>query len=503
MTTIPLQSPDWIQDLIVYEIATKGFTSPNGPESGTFRSAQAKLSHLAALGVNGIWLTGHSLSHPDHFYNIWTQYACIEPDKIDPSLGTHDDFRAFIQAAHEHGIRVFLDVIVHGVMYGSPLIDQHPDWFRGESWGMKDFDFDARIPELDNWWVDMWTRYIVEDGVDGYRIDLGMRRPDLWARIRANAARAGRSIIIMNELDWEGSKRFSDQSGLADYPAPDEFARQIDFAQRDGPHLLDPHHNLPGEPLADYGRADMWRAEHWRQWLERAIHQAARTSHPWPYPCAQLSCHDDGWQGSNRVSPYVARGSRLIFGYGALFSGMIPLFMAGEEFDAPYRPLPTLSPDLFGGANPGQGQWLYGGQLDWAALTDPARRIMFEDVKRLIAIRKQEGAILRAMSNYEPKHIIEVPFTSDIPCPPPYARWHDGKAILVVGNREAHTSIKLRLDVPLARMGMDGRQQYLVTDLWTGVQSLHSREDLSAFPCEVAPDKTPGGGLRLLKIEAR
>lgn len=153
-----VRSPGWIKDLIIYEIATKGFTSPEGPESGTFRSLQSRLAYLQDLGINGIWLTGHSLSDPDHFYNIWTQYACVEPDKIDPTLGTEQDFKDLIAEAHDRGIRIFLDVITHGVMDASPLIERHPDWFKGKSWGMTDYDFDARNPELDEWWVDTWTR---------------------------------------------------------------------------------------------------------------------------------------------------------------------------------------------------------------------------------------------------------------------------------------------------------------------------------------------------------
>ena len=75
-------TPEWARDLVIYEIATKGFTSPNGPESGTFNSLKEKLPYLQDLGINAIWLTGHSLSDPKHFYGIWTQYACIEPDKM-------------------------------------------------------------------------------------------------------------------------------------------------------------------------------------------------------------------------------------------------------------------------------------------------------------------------------------------------------------------------------------------------------------------------------------
>src|ERR1019366_1340920 len=95
-STPHIASPAWAKDLIIYEIATKGFSSPNGPESGTFNSLKERMPYLRDLGINGIWLSGHSLSQAHYFYNIWSQYANIEPDKIDPSLGTPAEFKSLI-----------------------------------------------------------------------------------------------------------------------------------------------------------------------------------------------------------------------------------------------------------------------------------------------------------------------------------------------------------------------------------------------------------------------
>ena len=106
-----ITAPEWAKDVILYEIATKAFTSPNGPESGTFRSTAEKMPYLQSLGVNAIWLTGHQLCDPKHFYNIWTEYACIDPSKLDPTLGGEEDFRALVDEAHRCGIHVILDVI--------------------------------------------------------------------------------------------------------------------------------------------------------------------------------------------------------------------------------------------------------------------------------------------------------------------------------------------------------------------------------------------------------
>lgn len=205
------EAPSWAKDLVIYEVAIKGFTSPNGPESGTFSSLKEKLPYLEDLGINAIWLTGHSYSDTSHFYGIWTQYACIEPDKLDPSLGTVAEFKAMIKEAHERGIRIFLDTIEHGVMNYSKLIKEHPDWFKGESWGMTDYDWDGDHPDLEEWWIQMWTDVVLEWGVDGFRCDMGLHRPDLWQEIKQRCADAGKPIFVLgesgNELVSHASQR--------------------------------------------------------------------------------------------------------------------------------------------------------------------------------------------------------------------------------------------------------------------------------------------------------
>lgn len=194
-----IDAPDTVPQLVIYEIPIKSFTSPGGPESGNFVSTAGRMEYLKQLGVNAIWLSGHQLCHEKHFYNIWTQYACIRPDVLDPSLGTEEEFKAMIECAHKNGLKVFLDVITHGVMEDSPLTREHPEWFQGGSWGMKDFDWYGSHPDLDAWWIETWCRYIEEDGIDGLRLDVAHYRNDLWAQIRKRARDAGKDIIILAE----------------------------------------------------------------------------------------------------------------------------------------------------------------------------------------------------------------------------------------------------------------------------------------------------------------
>ena len=199
------KTPSWSNDLIMLDVSPKNFTSPNGPGSGTFNSAKEKMAYYADLGVNSMWFAGHNWADDKHFYNIWTQYACFRPDSIEPTLGTFADFKEMVAEAHRNKIKIFMDVVSHGVMNNSPLIKEHPHWFKGGSWGMTDYDWAGNHPDLDTWWINTWMRYVKDANVDGFRIDCDIYRPDLWAIIKKKSNEIGKEIFIMEE----GPVRFS------------------------------------------------------------------------------------------------------------------------------------------------------------------------------------------------------------------------------------------------------------------------------------------------------
>ncbi len=570
-------APDWIDDLILYEVATKGYTSPNGPESGTFASLRLRLPYLAELGVTGIWLTGHSLGHPTHFYNVWTQYAVIEPDKLDPSLGSEEDFHALIESAHAHGIRVFLEVVTHGVMSESSLVREKPHWFKGGSWGMVDFDWDNPLPERDNWWVDLWSDMVVRYGIDGFRLDVAVYRWDLWQRIRARALAAGHPIAIVtehgpgylgvNDIFQRGAICLSTQTrglkhdsplltDLAGYfqrrVKPHSSAYQVRVIMDNGdvlstagtnPQLriasqrherevvrndagapiwerwivtLQVEGGLPETSIEDVVVADEEGQEwHWRPWVEADCRlNLARTSPSLclqfaeKYPpgwllAVQLSSHDNGWEGSPLdENPYVAQGSRFVFGYAFMLAPAIPLFMSGEEFDAEYRPLPGHSPKLFGGELPGRGRWLYASWLDWSQLQDSRRAAMLDDVKRLIAIRKRFRHLIRPLRvGDEVSHLLAAEITTESAAPKPYLYHNGDECLLIAGNPNADADLRLRITLPLRAIGWGTDTLLTVTDLWreSPSQMLQAREFADVTHI-IQRDKTPRGGLLVLHL---
>ncbi len=217
----------------------------------------------------------------------------------------------------------------------------------------------------------------------------------------------------------------------------------------------------------------------------------------------QLSCHDNGWTGFPlNKNPYVAQGSRSIFGYSFLFSPMIPIFFSGEEFDATFHPLPELSPDLYDGKNAGKGRWLYGAMLNWKELQQPEHRDMFLDVKKMMAIRKEYARVLAMWPGGKMPNLKAVQHTANLRVPVPYIRWDDRTAILIAANLSQDQDATLKLKIDLKDIGLAGRGNYAVTDLWSATKPLTATEaELSNFRCTVRRDKTAGGGLAVFKIE--
>jgi len=91
---------------VIYEMHIGSFHAPKGPSTGNFIDAIAKLDALQELGVDAVELMPINL-HGSHGwgYNPQLYFAPHE------SFGTPDDIRAFVDAAHERGIAVILDIV--------------------------------------------------------------------------------------------------------------------------------------------------------------------------------------------------------------------------------------------------------------------------------------------------------------------------------------------------------------------------------------------------------
>lgn len=173
-----------------YEIFVRSFADSDGDGIGDLNGVRDKLDYVASLGVGGIWLMPVMPSPSYHKYDVTDYYA------VDPEYGSLDDLRLLLEAAHERGLRLILDLPInhcsslHPWFLSAAADPASPcrDYFNwssepadgyapcGESW------YECRfVDTMPDWNLDnpalreeirSILRFWLEDvGVDGFRLD--------------------------------------------------------------------------------------------------------------------------------------------------------------------------------------------------------------------------------------------------------------------------------------------------------------------------------------------
>lgn len=99
---------DWWKNSVVYQIYPRSFKDSNGDGFGDLRGIIEKLPYLQNLGIDVIWLSPvFDSPQDDNGYDI-SDYR-----KIYAGFGSNEDMDELIQKAHEHGIKIVLDLVVN------------------------------------------------------------------------------------------------------------------------------------------------------------------------------------------------------------------------------------------------------------------------------------------------------------------------------------------------------------------------------------------------------
>jgi maltose alpha-D-glucosyltransferase/alpha-amylase len=174
----------WYKDAIIYQVHVRAFFDSSGDGNGDFRGLAQKLDYLQDLGVNSIWLMPFFPSPlRDDGYDI------ADYRSVNPTYGTLDDFKTFLDAAHKRGIRVIIEMVLNHTS------DQHP-WFqesrssRGNPrrdwyvWSDSDTKYKGtRIifidTELSNWAWDPVSKQYYWHRFFGHQPDLNYDNPEV------------------------------------------------------------------------------------------------------------------------------------------------------------------------------------------------------------------------------------------------------------------------------------------------------------------------------------
>ena len=112
-----MQELTWWQKAVFYQIYPRSFADSNSDGIGDIQGIIDRLDYVHDLGIDAMWLSPH---YPSPLFDCG--YDVSDYTGVAPEYGTLDDFKRFLDGAHQRGIRVILDLVLNHTS------DQHP-WF--------------------------------------------------------------------------------------------------------------------------------------------------------------------------------------------------------------------------------------------------------------------------------------------------------------------------------------------------------------------------------------
>ncbi|TGO04407.1 alpha-amylase family glycosyl hydrolase [Serinibacter arcticus] len=199
--------PAWSRDAVIYQVNTRQFT----PE-GTLAAARDQLPRLAGLGARIVWLMPiHEIGEVNRKGSLGSPYAVKDYYSVSSELGTLADLRAFVDDAHELGLKVILDWVANHTAWDNPLATERPELYSrswdGELtptpwWDWDDIiDLDYSAPGMREYMRDAMVHWVREADVDGFRCDVaGFVPTDFWEDVR-DALEQIKPVFMLAE--WE------------------------------------------------------------------------------------------------------------------------------------------------------------------------------------------------------------------------------------------------------------------------------------------------------------
>ena len=339
---------DWhglpLEDYVIYELHVGTFTP-----GGTFDSAAEKLPYLKDLGVTVVEVMPIAATPGTRNWG----YDGVSPYAVQTNYGGPAAFRRFVDAAHELGLAVILDVVYNHLGPEGNYLRMFGPYFTAHHktpWGDA-INYDDQGSEQVRRYVVSNARYwISEYHLDGLRLDAVQTIKDdsprhILAEIQENvhalASELKRTVVVIAETD-ENDSRYIE-------PAPKGYGLNAVWSD-DFHHAL--HALLTSEHSGyyqDFGAPEqiakalrdgyVFQGENFAFW--NAPRGTAAKSVPLP---ANVICTQNHDQVGNRakgdrLTALAPRGARKMAAALLLLAPHTPLLFMGQEYDesAPFQ----------------------------------------------------------------------------------------------------------------------------------------------------------------------
>lgn len=192
-------------------------------QGGTLRGILENVDYIAELGVNCVYL------NPIFAAESYHKYDTIDYFRVDPCLGTLEDFKELVEKLHERGIRIILDGVFNhcgaGFFAFQDVLENgenspYKDWFYkmkfpvhyGNPLNYEAFAYVKEMPKLNTgnpevvgYFKKVGTWWIKETGIDGWRLDVANEiNHEFWREFRKAVRSEKPDALLIGEI-WEDS----------------------------------------------------------------------------------------------------------------------------------------------------------------------------------------------------------------------------------------------------------------------------------------------------------
>ena len=245
---------------------------PSGRHGGDIQGVMEHLDYIKDLGMTAVWLTPVFENDQAPDYKAYHGYAATDMYKIDRRFGSNKEFVEFVQACHDKGLKVIMDMIhnhigdqhwwmkdlpfknwVHdqseygntsyrGTVASDPYASEYDTDKLVKGWFVDEMpDLDQRNQQLADYLIQNTLWWIEYSGIDGIRMDTYLYPyQDYMSRWAKEVLEAypdfnivGESWVetVAHESYWQEDKEGEKDGYESNLPSVTDF--QIHFAVRD------------------------------------------------------------------------------------------------------------------------------------------------------------------------------------------------------------------------------------------------------------------------------
>lgn len=203
LTPFPRPPMPWLRDAIIYVADLRQHGGADG--------LRHRLPELTTLGVDTLCLLPwHTVGDRPHLIG--------DLEQIDPACGDHETIQQLVAAAHQHGMRVLVDVAMQGCAPDSRYLNEHPEWFVRDESGAFVIGTPADVPAVArhpgvalatggyhfDWlrsdWRLYWQQWVIGQvdhfALDGIRAVAPYSAAPAWIRRASLRASTGSALMV-------------------------------------------------------------------------------------------------------------------------------------------------------------------------------------------------------------------------------------------------------------------------------------------------------------------